>query len=235
MSEMASGPAPAATHRRLSRRRARLHAWTDRAIRAAPWVLGALFGAAAIHLLTILALPTLWPGAPYRVLAAGLPLGETAILPRPGSDSRAVAFSDPFAAVALCRFDLSAGVTRIRAQADGAHSMSISVRLADGTIIYSGNDRDTPSGRFNIRLVTQKQADAEDAARSPDNGSGDETGQNAEQASSPQGAATDELRLASPSLRGFVAFRVLALREEDYDAASAALASARCAVEKPSP
>ena len=235
MSETTSGPAPAATTSRPSRPRARLHAWTDRAIRAAPWILGALFGAAAIHLLTILALPTLWPGAPYRALAAGLPLGETAILPRPGSDSRAVAFADPFTAIALCRFDLSAGATRIRAQADGVHPFSISVRLADGTIIYSGGDRDTPSGRFNIRLVTQKQADAEDASQSPDHGSGDETGQDAEQAPSPEGAESDELRLAAPSLRGFVAFRVLALREEDYDAASAALASARCAVEKPSP
>jgi len=235
MSEMASSPAHAATDPRLSRRRARLYAWTERAIRAAPWVLGALFGAVAIHLLTILALPTLWPGAPYRVLAAGLPLGETAILPRPGPDAPGAAFSDPFAPVALCRFDLSAGATRIRAQADGVHPLSLSVRLADGTIIYSGNDRDTPTGHFNIRLVTQKQADAEDAAQGADNASGDEAGQDAGQAASPEGAASDELRLASPSLRGFVAFRVVALRAEDYDAASAALASARCAVEKPSP
>ena len=190
-----------------------------------------MFGATALHLLTILALPTLWPDAPYRTLAAGLPLGQTAILPRPEPGSRGAAFSDPFAALALCRFDLSAGATRIRAQADSAHPFSISVRLTDGTILYSGNDRDTPSGRFNIRIVTQKQADAEDASQ----GAGNDAGQDARRSASPDMAASDELRLTSPNLRGFVVFRALASREGDYDAARSALKTARCAVEKPSP
>ncbi len=230
MSELTSDSPRAAGTQRLSWSRVRREKAIDRAIGAIPWLLGALFGAVALHLLTILALPTLWPGAPYRTLAAALPLGETAILPRPDPDSRGMAFPDPFAAVALCRFDLSEGSTRIRAQADGAHPYSISVRLTDGTIIYSGNDRDTPSGRFNIRIVTQKQADAEDVSQNSEGGAEP----NAAPALGQGGAADDELRLTSPNLRGFVVFRVLASREEDYDAARSALTAARCAVEKPS-
>ena len=136
------------------------------------------------------------------------PGGGTAARPnRDPASSRTgqpgAAFSDPFAALALCRFDLSGGATRIRAQADSAHPFSISVRLTDGTIIYSGNDRDTPSGRFNLRIVTQKQADAEDASQ----GAGDDAGQDAAPSASPDMAASDELRLTSPNLRGFVVFR----------------------------
>jgi uncharacterized membrane protein len=221
----------AAWTRRLSWSRVRRQKLIDRAIRAIPWVLGALFGAVALHLLTILALPTLWPGAPYRALAAALPLGKTAILPRPDPDSLGAAFPDPFAAMALCRFDLSQGSARIRAEADGAHPFSISVRLTDGTTIFSGNDRDTPSGRFNIRIVTQKQADAEDVSQN----SGGEAAPNSAPALGQSGARDDELRLTSPNLRGFVVFRALASREEDYDAARSALTTARCSAETPSP
>ncbi len=227
MTETLSDSPRVAGTRRLSWSRVGREKQIDRAVRAIPWVLGALFGAVALHLLTILALPTLWPGAPYRALAAGLPLGKTAILPRPDPDSLGAAFPDPFAATALCRFDLSQGSARIRAQVDGAHPFSISVRLTDGTIIYSGNDRDAPSGRFNIRIVTQKQADAEDVSQT--------SGGDAAPAPDQSGAAEGELRLTSPNLRGFVVFRALASREEDYDAAGSALATAQCAMEKPSP
>ena len=66
-----------------------------------------------------------------------------------------------------------------------------------------------PHGRFNVLVVTQAQADAQDAAQD-----------DADQAGA--GAADDELRLVSPSARGFVVFRALASREGDYDAAAAA-------------
>jgi uncharacterized membrane protein len=231
MSETLSHPPPAVRTQGLFRSRVLREKWIDRAICAIPWVLGTLFGAIAVHLLTILALPTLWPGAPYRALASALPIGEIAVLPRPEPDSRGAAFPDPFAAIALCRFDLSRGSARIRAQADGAHPFSISVRLIDGTIIYSGNDRDTSSGRFNIRIVTQKQADAEDVSQSSDGGATPD----GTPSLSPDSAASDELRLTSPNLRGFVVFRALALRGDDYDAARSTLTTARCAVEKPSP
>ncbi|WP_298424842.1 hypothetical protein [Rhodoblastus sp.] len=199
--------------------------WTDRALGPIPWILGALFGAVAIHLLTILALPTLWPTAAYRRLALHLPLGETVLLPRPDAASREPTFADPFAALAVCRFDLSQGPLRLRAKADGDHPFSVSVRLTDGTIIFSGNDRQTPQGAFDVLIVTQAQADALDAAQ--DSGS-DTPDQNAA-----SDASVDPLRLVSPGLRGFAVFRVLALREGDYDAAAMARSSVQCSVEKP--
>jgi len=190
----------------------------DRLIGLIPWVVGALFGAAALHLLAVLAMPALAPHAAFRKLALRLPLGEKALLPRAEAEAPGPAFSDPFASLAICRFDLTQGPLRLSADADGDHPLSVSVRLADGTVLYSANDLQTPGGRFRLRVVTQAQADAQDAADA-----GDET------------AADDELRLVSPGARGFVVFRVLASREGDYDAAAAARNGLSCALEKPEP
>lgn len=189
----------------------------DRVLGLVPWILSALFGAVALHLLAVLAMPALAPDAAFRKLALHLPLGEKALLARPAAQSAGPAFSDPFAALAVCRFDLAQGPLRLRAEADGDHPLSVSVRLADGTVIYSANDLQTPAGRFRLRIVTQAQADAQDAAA--DNGD--------------QTATDDELRLISPGARGFVVFRILALREGDYNAAAAARDGFDCTVEQP--
>lgn len=197
--------------------------WGDRAIGYIPWALGALFGAIAIHLLAVLSLPALSPNASYRTLARRLPLGEKELLPRAAAGAAGPAFDDPFAALAVCRFDLTQGPLRLRASADGDHPFSISVRLADGTIIYSANERHTPHGRFNVLIVTQAQANAQDAAEEvSDQGGADDS-------------AEDQLRLVSPSARGFALFRVLSLREGDYEAAAAARARIECKVEKAGP
>jgi uncharacterized membrane protein len=199
--------------------------WLDRTIELIPWLLAALLGGVALHLLILLALPRLTPDSAYRRLALKTPVGQVELLPRaaPGTGPR---FSDPFAALALCRFDLSQGPMRLRARADGDHPFSVSVRLADGTIVFSASDRQTPKGSFNILIVTQAQADAQDILR-----------ENAEQDENSAGKAEDpeedELRLISPARTGFVLFRALSLREGDYDAAAAALSSVACGMEKP--
>jgi uncharacterized membrane protein len=195
----------------------------DRAIGLIPWIIAALFGGIGLHLLAVLSLPALAPGAPFRKLALPLEPGERAFLPRAEAISGGSAFADPFAALALCRFDLARGPLRVRAAADGDRPTSISVRLADGTIIYSANDKQTPNGKFNVLVVTQAQADALDSAQD-----------NSEQTGA-GGGATDELRLVSPGARGFVLFRTLALREGDYEAAAAARGGFACATEKPAP
>jgi uncharacterized membrane protein len=204
----ASLPLPAA---RLSR--------GDRAIGFIPWALGALFGAAALHLLAVLALPALSPNASYRTLAIGLPLGDKAALPRAAAGVQGPPFADPFAALAVCRFDLNEGPLRLRAAADGDHPFSVSVRLADGTIIYSGNDRQTPHGRFNVLIVTQAQADAQDSAED----------------SSDSQTTDDVLRLVSPGRKGFALFRAMSLREGDYEDAAAARTGVTCNIEKSAP
>jgi uncharacterized membrane protein len=199
--------------------------WLDRTIDLLPWLLAALLGGVALHLLTLLALPRLTPGSAYRRLALKTPVGQVVRLPRatPATGPR---YSDPFAALALCRFDLAQGPLRLRGRADGDHPFSVSVRLADGTILFSANDRQTPNGRFNILIVTQAQADAQDLLRD-----------NAEPDEKPASAAgvpeEDELRLISPAKTGFALFRALSQRESDYDAADAALSSVDCALEKP--
>ncbi len=125
----------------------------------------------------------------------------------------------------MCRFDLKQGPLRLRASADGDRPLSVSVRLADGTVIYSAADRQTPSGRFNIVIVTQAQADAQDAAR--ERAEQDDTVE-AEKSGPPE----DELRLISPGKTGFAVFRVLALRESDYKTAVARIDAVSCSLEK---
>ncbi len=196
----------------------------DRAIGVIPWLLGALFGAAGLHLLAILALPGMAPGSAWRRLALNSPPGQLTALTRAAPGADATTFPDPFAALSLCRFDLSKGALRLRARSDGDRPFSVSVRLADGTIIYSANDRQTPKGIFNILIVTQAQADDLDSAR-------DDADQ--EEATAPR-AADDELRLISPGKKGFALFRTLSLSEGGY-AAAAGRTKIECAIEKPAP
>jgi uncharacterized membrane protein len=209
----------------MSRRafRLRREIWLGRIFAFIPWLLGLLLGAVAVHLILILTLPALAPGSAYRQFARPLPLGEKYVLARSEPSMSRPSFADPFAAIALCRFDLKQGPLRLRASADGDRPLSVSVRLADGTVIYSASDRQTPGGRFNIAIVTQAQADAQDAAR--ERVEQDESGD----ANKP---ADDELRLISPGKTGFAVFRVLALRESDYEKAAARLDAVACSLEK---
>ncbi|MBB4197623.1 hypothetical protein CCR94_13180 [Rhodoblastus sphagnicola] len=191
----------------------------DRAIGLIPWALAVVFGAVAVHLLSLLALPALAPHSAYRRLAANLPVGEIRLLPRATPDNPGPSFSDPFAFLAVCRFDLTGGPLRLRATADGDHPLSVSVRLADGAIVYSGSDSQTPGGRFNILIVTRSQAEAIDAAR-------DEQDEAA-------AADTGELRVVAPRSKGFALFRLLALREGEADEVAAQRAGFECKSEKP--
>jgi uncharacterized membrane protein len=193
----------------------------DRLVALVPWVLGLVFGVVAVHLVTLLATPTMAPNSAYRRLAESLPLGEVRMLPRATPENPGPPFSDPFAFLAACRFDLNEGPLRLRAQADGDHPLSVSVRLANGAIIYSGADTQTPHGRFNILIVTRAQADAIDESR--------EDLDEAERAS----AEAAELRLVAPSPKGFALFRLLALRQGEAEAMSAQRAGFECKEEKP--
>jgi uncharacterized membrane protein len=194
----------------------------DRLVTLIPWALGLVFGAVAVHLVTLLATPGQAPNSAYRRLAETLPLGEVRLLPRATPETPGTPFSDPFAFLAACRFDLNEGPLRLRAQADGDHPLSVSVRLANGAIIYSGADTQAPRGRFNILILTKAQADALDEAR--------DDMEEAERAA----ADADELRLVSPSPKGFALFRLLALREGEAETIGAQRAGFECKKEKPS-
>jgi uncharacterized membrane protein len=193
---------------------------SDPLVAALPWVLAALFGGIALHLIVLLALPVATPQSAYRRLTGALAPGVVHFSPRPAPGAEdEPAFADPFAALAACRFDLSQGPLRLRATGDGEHFLSVSVRLADGAVIYSGNDSHAPRGRFNILVLTRIQADALDEA--------------AEDAED-QGAAgaEDELRLIAPAKKGFAVIRALGLRDGDIAAAEKIAASAECRIEK---
>ena len=193
----------------------------DRLVTMIPWGLAVVFGTVAVHLSTLLATPVLAPNSAYRRLAENLPLGEVRLLPRATPENPGPPFSDPFAFLAACRFDLGEGPLRLRAQADGDHPLSVSVRLANGAIIYSGADNQTPHGRFNILIVTRAQADSIDEAR--------EDMDEAELAAAEAG----ELRLVAPASRGFALFRLLALRQGEAETIGAQRAGFECKIEKP--
>jgi uncharacterized membrane protein len=193
----------------------------DRFVVVIPWILAFIFGSVAIHLSTLLALPTMTPNSAYFRLAANVPLGEVRLLPRATPENSGLPYSDPFAFLATCRFDLAEGPLRLRATADGDHPLSVSVRLANGAIIYSGADNQT-HGRFNILIATRAQADAVDEAR--------DALDDAERAA----LEADELRLVAPQPEGFVMFRLLALRQGEADSVGAQRDSFTCKVEKPS-
>lgn len=238
----------------------------DRALGAAPTLLGVLLGAVAVHLTILLALPALWPASAYRALAARAPLGAPWLAPRPGFDAqdralgRAGGFDDPFAALAICRFDLRRGPLHLTAAADGERPFSLSIRLIDGAILYSSNDRQTPHGRFDVVILTQAQADAQDRAEAQSQDRAEAQIEDRAQAQSQDRAQEKDdalakaetnaaseadkasdgapvpaadaapLRLIAPAPRGFAVFRVLARDDADYEAAAARRAAIACAL-----
>ncbi len=179
----------------------------DRALAIAPWALGCLFVAGIVHLTTILLMPHVATRDAYARLG-GADAATTRVAQ--GADgARPMPFDDPMAALAICRFDLTKGPTRIQATVDGEHFLSLAFHDRASRIFYATTDRAAVRGAIDIVLVDERQLaqiEAEDA----------------------EDATPQELRLQAPSPQGFVLIRALAERESDRARAEAAVQSVVC-------
>ena len=132
--------------------------WLEAFLRAAPYVLGAIFTAGVVHLGAVLTLPSFSPLSAYGRLAAQTEAFSLKVLPPVSTETPSLPFADPFAALAVCRYDLSKGPLHVKVAGDGDRLLSVSAHSRAGVVFYASTDRDVPQRTLNILVMTQAQA-----------------------------------------------------------------------------
>ena len=84
-------------------------------IRLPLWILGALLLGGIVHLSTVLAMPQAATQDAYSRLAPLTPANAVVPLAAPSAQDATMPFMDPAFAVAVCRYDLSAGPLKLSA------------------------------------------------------------------------------------------------------------------------
>ncbi|MDE3176387.1 MAG: DUF1254 domain-containing protein [Pseudomonadota bacterium] len=146
--------------------------------------------AALTHLVALLLVPSFAARDAFaRVEALGPPF-KTVALPAPGPQARDFPYADPAVAASVCVYDLSAGPVRASAPLGRAVFASLSFHSRRGVAFYALTDRAANKGRMEALIVTAEQLRALVAHDDEDNPS-------------------DDLRIVSPTLKGFVMARAL--------------------------
>jgi uncharacterized membrane protein len=144
------------------------------------------------------------------------PAGTTTPLPRAGPDERRFPWGDPALAAAFCRFDLSAGPIRVKAPVGRAGFASLSFHTRRGAVFYALTDRAATHGRMEAVIATPaqlRQLIAHDDEDDP----------------------SQDLRVVSPTVQGFVIMRAFSELPSLYAAAADEVKAMACATEPPPP
>lgn len=181
--DMAMPPAPSA-----AQWRARLRSGFVRLVMT---TLAGLILAAIVHIVTILAVPSLSlhdAAHAYRELGTN---GRAELIPAPG-DARglpALREADPDVVTAICSYDLSNGPMRVVARTGGL-PLGLTLHRQGGGVIYAITDRAAIRGVLEFLVMTEAQRDERIAA--------DE-----------EGETSRELRIVSDTEQGLIVVRVL--------------------------
>lgn len=184
----------------------------DRFLDYLPWAMATLLIAGIVHIVSVLLMPAVAPRTAYaRVLEAigGAPAEGFIPLRPAGPGAEPLPFEDPAFAEGVCVYDLSRGLLRVSAPADGEDYLALSFHAGGGRLYHAITDRAAIKGKIDIVIGDERQMDALQ-------GAGDE-------------AAPQEVRLTSPTKRGFVLVRSFAKRPADQARARERLNSVSCA------
>ena len=171
------------------------------------WILAGILLGGIVHLATILALPRTASQDAYARLAPITPVNAMTPIPAPTPASAILPFMDPAFAVAVCRYDLSAGPMKFTAPVSQAYT-SVTFYTRYGVAYYAINDR--AAGRRLIELDLMTTPQREDL---PDD-------ENV--------TAADRLIIESPTLTGLIVVRALSPEPGLMPMARASLADAKC-------
>lgn len=185
---------------------------SDRLTGFLPYVLAVVFVAAAVHLVSILAMPELAPHDAYARLSALAKPGRMTLLPRALPGHEITPFEDPALAQAVCLYDLSNGPLDLHAELEDSGLLTLSFRTRSGRIFYSMTDQAALHGEIEVRIMTQPQLEAVE-----ENDDEEEPLQ--------------ELRLVAPSMKGFVLVNALAAFPSERAEAEARATSISCSPE----
>jgi uncharacterized membrane protein len=178
-------------------------------LRYAPFAAGAALLAVLVHILAVLAMPTVALRNAWRILAAKAEGAGHHLLPaaRPGSET--TPFADPAMATAICRFDLSDGPFRIRASMGDAFT-SLVILSSTGAVVHGVSDKAAQRRLLDVVLATDqqiRQLESQD----------------------PEDRVVQEIRLRLPAPQGIAVLRSLAARPSDARAAMDVVRRMQCA------
>ncbi len=164
-----------------------------------------------VHLVSMLALPSLAAQNADTRLARFAPRHVVTLLPAAGPGTGDLLFRDPAMALAVCRFDLSDGPVRVAGSTPDGF-MSVAFHTTSGGVFYAVTDRSATRGVLDILLLTPEQLEEV-------------------QSEDPEDEPVRELRIVSPEATGIVSLRALAMEPSQMADAEEALKRVRCGPE----
>jgi uncharacterized membrane protein len=179
-------------------------------MRIALWILGALLLGGIVHLSTVLAMPTAATQDAYSRLSQRTPVNAVVPLPAASGQDATMPFMDPAFAVAVCRYDLSAGTLKLHAPLSQAYT-SVTFYTRNSVAYYAINDRAAGRRAIDLDLMTPEQR-----AQVPEE---------------EDVTAADRLIIESPTQSGLIVLRALAPEPSLMAMARRALANAQCRIE----
>lgn len=183
----------------------------DRFFDYLPWAAATLLVAGIVHIVSVLLMPAVAPRDAYaRVLATVAESRSDGLVPLPplSPSAEPIPFEDAAAAEGVCVYDLSKGMLRVAAAADGEDLLALSFFAAGGRMYHAVTDRAAIKGKIDIVIGDERQMDLLQAA--------------------PDEAPPQEVRLTAPAKRGFVLVRFFAKRPSEMGRARERLAAVRC-------
>lgn len=175
-------------------------------------ILAGLILGGIVHLVSMLALPSLAAQNADTRLAAFVPRHAVTLLPAAGPGTGDLPFRDPAVALAVCRFDLADGPVRVSGTTPDGF-MSAAFHTTRGGVFYAVTDRSATRGLLDILLLTAEQLEEV-------------------QAEDPEDEPVRELRIVAPETTGIVSLRALALEPSQMADAEEALKRVRCGPEE---
>jgi uncharacterized membrane protein len=169
-------------------------------------VAGVLLGL-IVHLVSVLALPRIATQDAYSRLTPITKLNAVSVLPAADPSNTLMPFLDPAFAVAVCRYDLSAGSLKLTVPVSQAYT-SVSFYTRNEIAYYAINDRS--AGKKVIELDLMTDAQHNDLPEDEDV------------------TAADRLIIDSPTTTGLIVMKALAAEPGLMPQAQASLATSKC-------
>jgi uncharacterized membrane protein len=172
-------------------------------------IAGVLLGL-IVHLVAVLALPRLATQDAYSRLTPMTKLNAVTQLPAADPSNAPMPFMDPAFAIAICRYDLSGGPTKLAVPVSQAYT-SVSFYTRSEVAYYAINDRSAGRKVIELDLMTEAQ--------------------HAELPEEEDVTSADRLIIDSPSATGLIVMKALAAEPGLMPQAQASLAASRCIVQ----
>jgi uncharacterized membrane protein len=176
-------------------------------------IAGVLLGG-IVHLVSVLALPRIATQDAYSRLTPMTALNGVTTLPLADPNSAPMPFMDPAFAVAVCRYDLSAGSLKLTVPVSQAYT-SVSFYTRNEIAYYAINDRSAGRKVIELDLMTEAQ--------------------HAELPEDEDVTAADRLIIDSPSKTGLIVLKALAPEPGLMPQAQATLAASSCKLQTDAP